>query len=468
MRNVQAGVMLLGSAAYLWVAALLLTRAAELPLVVGGWCAVLLIVTALVVVDSVRKARAGQTRKLATDLFIVKLAAIPFSLINFTVLTSVVLLGSGLVAINSELGFDFSAAWFLVAGVAISIGLTYLTILTTSTYGWATIAQLRRDGRIGAGLAVLYRVLLLLFVLDVVAGIMLYVHSRKPLAGDPPAGAEAGSRTPSPTPMRFVQAGTVLLGAVIYGFVIALAGQPSSADNLDWIFLIIGVWNTLLVVVTAFVVADSIRKVRARETRALTTDALVVKLTAIPFFLLNFLVLGTVAVVGLGTFLAGGVALLVAMWIGSGLTYLAMLSTSVYVWAAISQLRRDRIIGTGLGVLYTFMSFAFVTDIVAGVLLFVHARRRPGRALVIVLLALGVILAGVGFAPRDWGMLAFVVEFFGSLTSVGIVGVVVIVGTVVGSLIRLLVLRRRTQRLSAGEDPVKEAVSPQGSHPIGS
>jgi len=191
VRFVQASVLLLGAASYLGVAAVLfgLSRSSDdlVPLIVGGWHMLLLLVAGLVILDSVRKVRRGRTSDLARDLFVVKLASIPYFLINFIVLSSIAFLGTSLAALVAASGIgetDFDARGFNglalgLGGAAITISLTYLAMLTTSTYGWAAIAQLRRDGRINVWLAALYRVMLLLFVTDVVAGILLYVHARR-------------------------------------------------------------------------------------------------------------------------------------------------------------------------------------------------------------------------------------------------------------------------------------------------
>lgn len=188
MRFVQAGVLLLGAASYLGLCMVMQTfnsrtDGAVVPLIIGGWMLLLLVVAALVIVDSVRKARAGKTAQLARDLYVVKLAAIPLFSINFIVLATIGLFGSAVTAALFASAYpqdDFTAFGGEMLGIfAIAIALTYLAMLTTSTYGWATIAQLRRDGRIGSGMAALYRVMLLLFVLDVVAGILLYARSRR-------------------------------------------------------------------------------------------------------------------------------------------------------------------------------------------------------------------------------------------------------------------------------------------------
>ena len=197
----------------------------------------------------------------------------------------------------------------------------------------------------------------------------------------------------------------MLLGAGIYVASLSVSGQWDFSDYQPLVLPVAGGWNLLLLVVTIMVIVDSIRKLRANETKQLAIGAFLVKLAAIPFFALNFVVLALLFVTGGLIFVVGGMALWVVVVIGSGLTYLAMLSTSVYAWAAIAQLRRERTIGTGLAVLYTLLSLVFVGDIATGILLFGHYRRRPRLALVIVLLAFGLVMAvagvGIGLALFD-------------------------------------------------------------------
>ncbi|MEO5920186.1 MAG: hypothetical protein ABIQ01_03505 [Pseudolysinimonas sp.] len=443
MRYLQAGVLLGGAALYLGVTVetfwLSTGRDNAQLVVIVGWNVLLIIVTALVFADSRRKARAGKTSVLATDLLIVKLAAIPFFIINITVLTWITFFGSALAAYGQSLESGGNVA--LVAAGAFA--LTYVAMLTTSTYGWATIAQLRRDGRIGAALGVLYRVLLLFFVADVVVGIVLYMHARRGETPEP-------EPVPRPRTVRLIQAGTLILGSAMYALVIAFSSQLTTADNV-WVTLVVpGVWITLVCVVTALVVVDAVAKIRAGQTWDLASDGLVVKLVSIPFFILNFVVLSVLTFMGGAIFLFGGFALLVAAWVGIGLTYLTMLSTSVYVWATIARLRRDRVIGTGLAVLYMFFSFVFVTDIVAAIMVFGHSRRRPGLALVIVLLAVGVILTVAGLLSPDLsGMLVSTPgsDSPGLLNPLSVIGIVLIVGTIVLTLVQ----RRRLTRTPVPE-----------------
>ena len=82
----------------------------------------------------------------------------------------------------------------VLALIAGSVVLTYLTMLSTSVYGWASITVLRRERRIGTVLSVLYTILLFIFVADIVAGILLFAHSRrgtKAIAAAQGAGIEA-------------------------------------------------------------------------------------------------------------------------------------------------------------------------------------------------------------------------------------------------------------------------------------
>jgi hypothetical protein len=128
---------------------------------------------------------------------------------------------------------------------------------------------------------------------------------------------------------------------------------------------------------------------------------------------------------------------------------LALLSTSIYPWATIAQLRRERAIGIGLTVLYTVMSLIFVTDIVAGVLLFGHSRRRPRVALIAILLSVGLLALAFGlvgifiddptfkYGPEPITLGGYIVAG---------VGIAVILPTVIVSFVRRSTLRAEAQQ----------------------
>ena len=173
--------------------------------------------------------------------------------------------------------------------------------------------------------------------------------------------------------MRFVQAAVLLLGAVVY----VSPFFPVSAEFPDLLFWIIVGYNVLLVVVTLLAIVDSVVKVRAGRLSELAQGVFIVKLAAIPFFLINFaamvlLTLGGTALV----FVRGiGLAVLAAVAFATVLTYLTMISTSVYGWATVALLRRQRRIGTAFAVIYSILLCVFVADTVVGIVLFVLVRR---------------------------------------------------------------------------------------------
>lgn len=109
------------------------------------------------------------------------------------------------------------------------------------------------------------------------------------------------------------------------------------------------VWNILLLIVTILVIVDSVKKVRQGKTDVLATDVFVVKLVAIPFFVVNFAVMATFGLGGSLILIFGGVILLAIAITSIGLTYIAMLSVA-NVFA--------------LGVIVTIVGFAlaFLTD----------------------------------------------------------------------------------------------------------
>jgi hypothetical protein len=165
----------------------------------------------------------------------------------------------------------------------------------------------------------------------------------------------------------------MLLGTIVY-VGIFLAASAEASDTILWP-TIIG-WNVLLLVVAILVIIDSVRKVRAGKTRELTTGVLIAKLAAIPFFVITFALLALAFLGGAATLIHGiGIAFLGFAAIGTTLTYLTMLSTSIYGWASVVQLRRERRIDKPLVVLYTFLLLIFVWDILAAIMLFADSRR---------------------------------------------------------------------------------------------
>ncbi|MEO6533386.1 MAG: hypothetical protein ABIO06_07410 [Pseudolysinimonas sp.] len=264
--------------------------------------------------------------------------------------------------------------------------------------------------------------------------------------------------------MRFVQPAVLLLGIGVYAAVIAIFLGDGGMSDDPWFVGIAIAWNLALLVATIIAIADSVRRLRAKRTRQLAFDAMVVKLASIPFFLVNFAMFLFASVASLVLIMIGPIIWTVIA-IGIGLTYLTMLSTSVYAWATIAQLRRERVIGTGLAILYTILTCLFVTDVVAAVLLFGHSRRRPRLALAWLLTATGAAMIVGGVLDFFLGFLKGLVPELG-YSAIGwlewmipiAVGVAVILATGIVSFVRRASLRLEAQA-AAALDASTESVS---------
>jgi hypothetical protein len=176
MRYVHAGIMLLGAAIYLVIFEFIfregLTNYSIDPLLLTAavWNAIMVGLAIAVAVDSILKVRRGRTDRLVGDVFVVKLASIPFFVLNFALWA---LFGA------AGLGILIFGGGILTTAALISVGPTYLAMLSTSVPGWASIIQLRREGRIDTAQTVGYAILLLVFIADIVAGILLFARARR-------------------------------------------------------------------------------------------------------------------------------------------------------------------------------------------------------------------------------------------------------------------------------------------------
>lgn len=113
----------------------------------------------------------------------------------------------------------------------------------------------------------------------------------------------------------------MVLGTVIYIVVFFLV----TSDGLTYYnvgpLLLTGVlWNVLLLIVGVLVIIDSTRKLDAGKTQELLTGVFVVKLVAIPFFLINFALMVLLAFAGSLIFILGGMVLIAIAVNSIGLT----------------------------------------------------------------------------------------------------------------------------------------------------
>jgi hypothetical protein len=283
--------------------------------------------------------------------------------------------------------------------------------------------------------------------------------------------------------MRFVQTGVMLIGAVLYWLAIVYGPQPMN-DGDQWItnnlFLLFGGWNVLLLVVFIISIVDGVRKIRAKKTRELGTGAMIVKLASIPYFVANFIVLAFLSVEGLAFFFFTAGGFLVVVWFGIVLTYLTMTSTSVYGWAAIVALRRERKINRVLTAVYAILLFGFFTDVAVGVMLFGHSRRRPRFALIVMLLVTGVALIALGlfgiYTLPGFARSLDLPRSFYTLGAIPIIvlvlGIAMVAGSIVVGVLERSALRTETQQAAlattpSGQDEKLGGVDPAASVPDG-
>jgi hypothetical protein len=237
--------------------------------------------------------------------------------------------------------------------------------------------------------------------------------------------------------VRFFQPVVMLLGVATWILFFLYWGEAQGNGNYLLPFSIIGVWNLLVLIAAVVTIVDCVLKVRAKASRRLAADAMITKLSSVPFFVLNFLGLAAAYAASFALLLFGGPVLWVIVPFVGTMTYIVGLSTSFYGWAAIIQMRRERSLSKVLTVVFAILLFVPLADTVVGVLLF--GRRRPRLALVVALLTVGVLSTVVGllisaldiypdgsYQLDGFGIAGFVVAGIG-LTVILVTGIVALV-----------------------------------------
>jgi hypothetical protein len=194
--------------------------------------------------------------------------------------------------------------------------------------------------------------------------------------------------------MRFFQPVVMLLGVATWILFILYWGEAQGNGNYLLPFSIIGVWNLLVLIAAVVTIVDCVLKVRAKASRRLAADAMITKLSSVPFFVLNFLGIAAAYAASFAIILFGGPVLWVILPFVITMSYIVGLSTSFYGWAAIIQMRRERSLSKVLTVVFAILLLVPLADAVIGFLLF--GRRRPRLALVVALLTAGVLSTVVG------------------------------------------------------------------------
>lgn len=160
-----------------------------------------------------------------------------------------------------------------------------------------------------------------------------------------------------------------LLSAVLLLSVVLFTGLGFVARGLlhlglsemQSVVLLVVVGVVTYAVAAALAIREAIILARRRDLAALRRSTMLVKVAGIPFFVLNFALLGGVIFVG---WAFAGFPILLAPFAVAG-TYLVMLPTSAYGVACLVLMRRDRAISTRFFTVNLVLHLMFVTDIVS-------------------------------------------------------------------------------------------------------
>jgi hypothetical protein len=253
--------------------------------------------------------------------------------------------------------------------------------------------------------------------------------------------------------MRFVQPVVMLLGVAAWVAFLVYFQEAGDTGNYQLPFLILGVWNLLVLAAAVLTIIDGVRKVRANASAELAASAIMTKLASFPFVVVNFIGLIGAFFSSFGLLLFGGPVLWVIVPIVGVLTYLVGLTTSVYGWAAITTMRRERSLSVALTVVFTILLLLPPADTVVGVLLF--RRRRPRLAFVLVILTLGVVLIAVAalvWCISTWYGFSYEPNLLPSII-VAIVGFALILAISIVSIVRRSALRTEAEEAALATVP---------------
>lgn len=348
-----------------------------------GWAVIYFVVGGLVVADAIRLRRGGQLDALQASANVVKIAEIPFFVLNFVALSRVV------IHVGSDDRDNFGLRGFLVA--LLFVVLTYLVLLPTSAYPVACLAVLRKDERIGRVFYGLHLILQFLFVTDVVGAMVVIEVARNRLGTARPPGVVS----------RYLLTGVLavasILGAIwVLEYFASVFGWYAVFDSdLLWYLGYVPALAFIVLVVVPIVplvaFRTAVRAFLADDLELLRRSTRAVKLVMIPLFVQNFL-LGAVVVGFISYLPLRGVRQSSDFWFvgvvaSIGATpfvigaYLMLLPTSIYGITCLALMLRQRRISPRYCALHVVLHFVFVADIISALVVSHRARRTSlGRA----------------------------------------------------------------------------------------
>lgn len=134
-----------------------------------------------------------------------------------------------------------------------------------------------------------------------------------------------------------------------------------------------GALALLFVVAVALLLQGSIIEFRAHDLGALRRSMRVMKFGMVPFFVVNFLHLLLVSWFLVGLTLGSGI---VFFWFPIVITYLVFWPTSLYGFAYLMHLYRDRKLSAGFYAIHTLLHFLFVADVASTWILLMQTPRE--------------------------------------------------------------------------------------------
>ena len=159
-----------------------------------------------------------------------------------------------------------------------------------------------------------------------------------------------------------------LLGSMVH-----LLPPGWTADELTQT-LVWYAWIALLVLSVILLIVDAALLLRRSNFHRLVRSMLEVKLAAIPYFIVNFLILAAVMV---GVIVGSRGFGIILVWVPFALTYVVFLPTSIYSFAVLLFAHRYHLLRSGGFVVHVLLQFVFVLDLLGTATLWAKCRRYP-------------------------------------------------------------------------------------------
>lgn len=162
-----------------------------------------------------------------------------------------------------------------------------------------------------------------------------------------------------------------LIGSALIVVVFAGLGQPEflgldQTRLFDLLFYALLGWWGLYLLIAIVSVVEAVRWVRRDDLVALRRSMLLVKLSSVPFFVLNFVFASAIA---LASRLIGTVFVV-------PITYVLMLLTSAYGIGCLAVLRRRGVLSGGVAALGIVAQLVFVLDVLSTIAVAVVSTAR--------------------------------------------------------------------------------------------